>query len=66
MLTGGVLAGVYIGAAALNGAAIGVGSAEVYEINKYLDEYEEMLNYGMQKEKEIDEYLDFIKRKYLI
>ena len=66
VLTGGVLAGVYLGAAALNGAAIGIGSAEVHEINKYLDEYEEMLNCGMKKEKEMNEFLDFLKNKYLI
>ncbi len=66
VLTGGVLAGVCLGAAALNGAAIGIGSAEVHEINKYLDEYEEMFNCGMKKEKEMNEFLDFLKNKYLI
>lgn len=65
-LTGGILGGVYLGAAVINGVAVGVGSAEVHEINKYLDEFEKMLNIGMRKEKEMNEYLDFIKNKYLI
>jgi hypothetical protein len=63
VLTGGLLAGVYLGAAAINGLSIGITSAEVHEINKYLDHCEEILNCAMLKEKEINEFLDGIKRK---
>ena len=47
--TGGATLFVYLGAAALNGAAIGINSAVVCEMNEQLDFYEKLLKEGKMK-----------------
>ena len=62
VLTGGLSCFIYLGGAALNIASLSVNSVLVHEINKMLDIYNEMLEKGIQKEKEIEMILNEIEK----
>lgn len=66
VFTGGASLIIYAGAAALNGAAIGIHSANIIEINKNIEVYNNMLIKGIDKEKEINILLDKIRIEYNI
>jgi superfamily II DNA helicase RecQ len=66
VFTGGASLIIYTGAAVLNGAAIGIHSANIIEINENIEVYNNMLIKGIDKEKEINILLDKIRIEYNI
>ena len=65
-ITTGPLAFLYGGSLASNIASIGFNAAEIKELNKEIKKYSEMYSEALDKEKEIDSFLQEIKRKYNI
>ena len=62
--TGGASLGMAIGATVINGVSIGVNSASVHKINQLIPQLNNLLLNGVNKEKEIQDLLDDLQKKY--
>ena len=65
ILTGGLVAVAYGAAAAINGVAVGISYLELKKIKEKLEFYSNQIKEAMEKEKEIDENLQFLNEKYI-